>query len=30
MLQMCRQLGFVVVPEPDLAIMLVGKRLAEN
>jgi len=31
MLQMCRKLGFAVVPEPaDLAIMLVRKRLAEN
>jgi len=31
MLQMCRKLGFAVVPEPaDLAVMLVRKRLAEN
>jgi acetyltransferase len=31
MLQMCRKLGFAIVPEPaDLAIMLVKKRLAEN
>jgi acetyltransferase len=31
MLQMCRKLGFAIVPEPaDLAIILVKKRLAEN
>jgi acetyltransferase len=31
MLQMCRELGFMIVPQPtDPAIMLVGKKLAEN
>ena len=31
MLQMCRKLGFAIVPEPtDLAIILARKRLAEN